>query len=75
MTSALRTGSLVSELKTRPAMEPVPGWGAVEAYLYLARDLMDLGDAVSARDALEHALLLAPDYRQARRLMAKIATG
>ena len=59
----------------RGGPEPVPGWGAVEAYLYLARDLMDHGDAVSARDALEHALLLAPDYRQARRLMAKIATG
>jgi hypothetical protein len=59
----------------RGGPEPVPGWGAVEAYLYLARDLMDHGDAVSARDALEHALLLAPEYRQARRLMAKIATG
>jgi tetratricopeptide (TPR) repeat protein len=59
----------------RAGPEPVPGWGAAEAYLYLARDLMDHGDAVGARDALERALLLAPDYRQARRLMAKIAAG
>lgn len=59
----------------RAGSEPLPGWGAAEAYLYLGRDLLDHGDAVGARDALEHALLLAPDYAQARRLMAKIASG
>jgi Tfp pilus assembly protein PilF len=36
---------------------------------------MDHGDAVGARDALERALLLAPQYAQARRLMAKITSG
>jgi len=60
---------------TAAGPEPLPGWGAADAYLYLARDLLDHGDAVGARDALEHALLLAPDYAQARRLMAKIASG
>jgi len=59
----------------RAGSEPLPGWGAADAYLYLGRDLLDHGDAVGARDALEHALLLAPDYAQARRLMAKIASG
>ena len=59
----------------RAGAEPVPGWGAAEAYLYLARDLFDHGDGVGARDALEHALLLAPEYLQARRLMAKISSG
>jgi hypothetical protein len=59
----------------RAGPEPLPGWGAAEAYLFLARDLMDHADAVGARDALERALLLAPDDRQARRLMAKIASG
>jgi len=59
----------------RAGPAPVPGWGAAEAYLVLARDLLDHGEAVAARDALEHALLLAPDYRQARSLMAKIAVG
>jgi hypothetical protein len=59
----------------RGGAEPVPGWGAAEAYVYLGRDLLDHGDGVGARDALEHALLLAPDYQEARRLMAKIASG
>lgn len=55
--------------------EPLPGWGAAEAYLFLGRDLMDHADGVGARDALEHALLLAPEYDEARRLMAKITSG
>jgi hypothetical protein len=29
---------------------------------------------VTARDALEHALLLAPDYAQARRLLLQITS-
>jgi hypothetical protein len=59
----------------RGGPEPLPGWGAAEAYFFLGRDLMDHGDAVGARDALERALLLAPQYAQARRLMAKITSG
>ncbi len=59
----------------RAGIERLPGWGAAEAYLYLARDLLDHADPVGARDALEHALLLAPEYAQARRLMAKIVAG
>jgi hypothetical protein len=59
----------------RADTERLPGWGAAEAWLLLARDLLDLGDSVGARDALEHALLIAPEYAQARRLMAKITSG
>ena len=70
----LRKATAAFEVE-RAGAEPLPGWGAAEAYLYLGRDLLDHGDAVGARDALEHALLLAPDYVQARRLMAKIASG
>ena len=55
--------------------ERVPGWGAAEAWLLLAQDLLDHGDTVAARDALEHALLIAPEFAQARRLMAKITSG
>jgi hypothetical protein len=70
----LRAATAAFEVE-RAGPEPLPGWGAADAYLYSGRDLLDHGDAVGARDALEHALLLAPDYAQARRLMAKIASG
>jgi hypothetical protein len=53
----------------------VPGWGLAEAYIYLARACLDKGDAVAARDALEHALLAAPEFAEARRLMTKITSG
>ena len=59
----------------RGGTEALPGWGASEAYYYLGRDLLEHGDPVGARDALEHALLLAPEYAQARQLMAKITAG
>jgi hypothetical protein len=59
----------------RAGTEPLPGWGAAEAYLLLARDLLDHGEALGARDALEHALLIAPDFVPARRLMAHIISG
>jgi hypothetical protein len=59
----------------RSDADHLPGWGAAEAWLLLARDLLDHGDVVGARDALEHALLSAPEFAQARRLMAKFTTG
>jgi len=52
-----------------------PGWGAAEAYVYVARCALDRGAALEARDALEHALLIAPEFAQARRLMARITSG
>jgi hypothetical protein len=59
----------------RSGAEHVPEWGAAEAWLLLARDLLDHGDPVAARDALEHSLLIAPEFAQARRLMTKIISG
>jgi hypothetical protein len=59
----------------RSGTEHLPGWGAAEAWLLLAQDLLDHGDTVAARDALEHALLIAPEFAQARRLMTKITAG
>ena len=59
----------------RGGPERVPGWGAAEAWLLLGRDLLEHGDSVAARDALEHSLLIAPQFAQARRLMAKITSG
>jgi Tetratricopeptide repeat len=59
----------------RRAADHVPQWGAPEAYLLLGRDLLEHGDPAGARDALERALLLAPDCTQAKRLLAKITAG
>jgi hypothetical protein len=71
----LRKAVAAFEAERAGGPEPLPGWGAAEAYCALARALMDHGDGVGARDALEHALLLVPDYAQARQLMAKITSG
>ncbi|HEV8018063.1 MAG TPA: hypothetical protein VGP32_05835 [Steroidobacteraceae bacterium] len=59
----------------RSGAEQLPGWGAAEAWQLLGRELLDRGDTIGARDALEHALLIAPQFAQARRLMAKIISG
>lgn len=59
----------------RAGAEHLPGWGAAEAWMLLGRDLLDHGDPIGARDALEHALLIAPEFAQARRLMAQITSG
>jgi tetratricopeptide (TPR) repeat protein len=74
-----KTGALGSLQKAVDAFEreresvvKVPGWGAAEAYAFLARSELDTGDAIAARAALEHALLLVPDFAYAHRLMARI---
>jgi len=59
----------------RGGVEHLPEWGAADAWLLLGSDLLEHGDPVAARDALEHALLIAPEFAQARRLMAKITSG
>lgn len=59
----------------RQQTEHTPGWGAAEAYVYLGRCYLDRGATLDARDALERALLIAPEFAEARRLMAKITTG
>ena len=56
----------------RQGAAALPAWGAPEAYLHLARRQLDRGDSTEARSTLEQALLLAPDFGQARRLMAAI---
>jgi tetratricopeptide (TPR) repeat protein len=56
----------------RAGASTTPEWGAAEAYAYLGRALFERRDVVGARDALERALLVAPDYALARRLMSQI---
>jgi hypothetical protein len=59
----------------RPGEEHVPEWGPAEGYTFRARCDLDRGDAAAARDALERALLIAPDFQLARRLIARITAG
>jgi hypothetical protein len=56
----------------RAGASTMPEWGAAEAYAFLARALYEQRDVVGAREALERALLIAPDYAYARRLAAQI---
>jgi hypothetical protein len=56
----------------RTEASTTPEWGAAEAYAYLGRALFDQRDVVAAREALERALLIAPEYAFARRLMQQI---
>jgi len=59
----------------RQGLEKIPGWGAAEAWQGLAQVYLDRGDAIAARAALEHALLLMPDYKSAHRLLDHILKG
>lgn len=59
----------------RQGVTPVPGWGAAEAYMRLARSYLERGDMLAARNVLERALLIAPEFAQARRLMIHITSG
>jgi tetratricopeptide (TPR) repeat protein len=61
--------------KEREGVDRTPGWGAAEAYTYLGRGYLERGDVLAARDALERALLIAPDFAMARRLLSKITSG
>lgn len=47
-----------------------PGWGHAEAYLELGRQLESQGDVLGARNWIEKALIVAPDYKAARRQLA-----
>ena len=58
--------------QARAAASTTPEWGAAEAYAYLGRALYEQRDIVGAREALERALLVAPEYAYVRKLMSQI---
>jgi tetratricopeptide (TPR) repeat protein len=49
-----------------------PSWGHAEAYLELGRQLESRGDVLGARNWIEKALIMAPDYKAARRQLATL---
>ncbi|HEV7607429.1 MAG TPA: hypothetical protein VGO61_08840 [Steroidobacteraceae bacterium] len=73
-TAALKSLRAVTAMfeAARAGASTTPEWGAAEAYAFLGRALYDMRDVVGAREALERALLIAPDYSFARKLMAQI---
>ncbi len=53
----------------------LPGWGHADAQAALGRSLLEAGDTLGARNALERALILAPEFAAARRLLAQIGAA
>ncbi|MGH8259645.1 MAG: hypothetical protein ACREUG_08140, partial [Steroidobacteraceae bacterium] len=74
VTRELRQAAAAFEVE-RQGVERVPEWGAAEAYAFLGRSLLEQGQTLAARGALERALLLVPDFALAHRLMARITAG
>ena len=52
-----------------------PDWGEAEALAHLGEIHLELGDARAARDFVEQALLVAPDYRFALALQKRVLSG
>ena len=50
----------------------VPGWGHAEAYLALGTQLAARGDMLGARNWIEKALIVAPEYKAAQKQLAML---
>lgn len=60
----------VSAFEATPVNPPgAPNWGEPEALTLLGQVYLERGEPVAARDLLEHALAIAPDYRKAQELL------
>jgi hypothetical protein len=74
-TAVERWRGVVASFEGAPPSRPgKPDWGQVEALTMLGETYLQRGDPVAARDALERALVMAPDYRQAQQLLQSAAT-
>jgi tetratricopeptide (TPR) repeat protein len=49
-----------------------PGWGHADAYLALGRQYLQRGDVLAARNWIEKALIVAPDFKAAQRQLAAL---
>ncbi len=52
-----------------PATPGRPDWGHPEALTLLGQLHLEAGNTLAAREAFERALVISPDYRQAKRLL------
>lgn len=65
-----RLRALVSAFEHAPPVRPgKPDWGQAEALVMLGENYLQRGDSLAARDAIERALVIAPDYRKAQELL------
>jgi len=70
-----RWRAVVAKFEAAPLSQPgKPDWGHAEALVSLGESYLKRGEMVAARDVLERALVLAPDYRQAQKLLQAAAT-
>lgn len=69
-----RAAELFDEAAAR-STQALPGWGHADAQAALGRSLLESGDTLGARNALERALILAPEFAAAKRLLAQVTTG
>jgi tetratricopeptide (TPR) repeat protein len=74
---ALRKMRSVADLfDALPNDQPdMPDWGQAEALAWTAQCYLERGDKIAARNAIERALVLAPDYAWARSLQTQIKTA
>jgi tetratricopeptide (TPR) repeat protein len=67
-------GELVDAFERAPPSRPgKPDWGLAEALLLQGESYLQRGDPRAARDAIERALVIAPDYRKAQELLLAAA--
>jgi tetratricopeptide (TPR) repeat protein len=67
---------IVKDFDTAPsARVGEPDWGQAEALLLLGRLQLDAGNRLAARDSLERALIIAPEYRDAQELLARATSA
>ena len=73
-TALERWRTVVAKFEAAPPSQPgKPDWGHAEALTLLGQSYLKRGEMVAARDVLERALVLAPDYRQAQKLLQTAA--
>jgi len=65
---------VVTAFDSAPVARPGnPDWGQPEALVLMGQVQLQRGDTLAARDAIEKALVLAPDYRKAQELLQAAA--
>jgi tetratricopeptide (TPR) repeat protein len=65
-----RLRGVVAAFEAAPPAKPgAADWGQAEALLMLGEDYLQRGESHAARDVIEKALVIAPDYRKARALL------